>query len=95
MSKILRILFFSMLQIRVFGGILKQELRSSWDGDRLAIIDMGRKLEAVPFFGGGAGSQSNRMWPGTRPICMPSFILIRPTVWPQQTNVTDRRTTVR
>jgi len=25
-----------------------------------------------------------------RPTCMPSFILIRPTVWPQYTNVTDR-----
>jgi len=23
---------------------------------------------------------------------MPSFILIRPTVWPQYTNVTDRQT---
>jgi len=23
--------------------------------------------------------------------CMPSFILIRPTVWPQFTNVTDRQ----
>jgi len=24
------------------------------------------------------------------PTCMPSFILIRETVWPQYTNVTDR-----
>ena len=30
------------------------------------------------------------MWPGPRHTCMPSFILIRPTVWPQCTNVTDR-----
>ena len=30
------------------------------------------------------------MWPGPMPICMPSFILIRPTVWPEYTNVTDR-----
>ena len=30
------------------------------------------------------------MWPGPRPTCAPSFILIRPTVWPQYTNVTDR-----
>ena len=30
------------------------------------------------------------MWPGPRPTCIPSFILISPTVWPQYTNVTDR-----
>jgi len=44
-----------------------------------------------PFGGGGAGSQSNTMWPGPRPTCMSSFILIYPTVWPQYTNVTDRQ----
>ena len=27
---------------------------------------------------------------GPRPTCMPSFVLIRPTVWPQCRNVTDR-----
>jgi len=43
-----------------------------------------------PFGGGGAGSPSETMWSGPRPTCMPSFILIRPTVWPQCTNVTDR-----
>jgi len=43
-----------------------------------------------PFGGGGAGSPSNTMWPGPRPTCMPSFILIRATVWPQYTNITDR-----
>jgi len=32
------------------------------------------------------------MWPGPRPTCTPSFVLIRPTVWPQCTNVTDRQT---
>jgi len=30
------------------------------------------------------------MWPGPRPTCKPSFILIHLTVWPQYTNVTDR-----
>jgi len=35
---------------------------------------------------------SNTMWPGPRPTCMPSFISIRPTVWPQYTNVRDRQT---
>ena len=44
-----------------------------------------------PFGEGGPGSPSNTMWPGPRfTTCMPSFILIRPTVWPQYTNVTDR-----
>jgi len=42
------------------------------------------------FGGGGGGSPSNTTWPGTRPTCMPSFILIHPTVWLQYTNVTDR-----
>jgi len=40
---------------------------------------------AVPFWGIGAGSSSNIMWSGPRPTCMPSFILIRQTVWPQYT----------
>jgi len=35
------------------------------------------------------GSSSNTMRPGPRPTRMPSFILTRPTVWPQYTNVTD------
>jgi len=47
---------------------------------------------AVPLWGGGAGSPSNTMWPWPRPTCVPSFILICPTVWPQCTNVTDRQT---
>jgi len=45
-----------------------------------------------PFEGEGAGSPSNTMWPGPRHTCLPSFILIRQTVWPQYTNVTDRQT---
>jgi len=54
---------------------------------------MGQKLGgAVPLWGRGAGSPSNTMWPGPKPTCMPSFILIRQTVWPQYTNVTDRQT---
>jgi len=49
---------------------------------------MGRKLgNRPPPWGGGAGSPSNTIWPGTRPTRVPSFILIRPTVWPQYTNV--------
>jgi len=57
----------------------------------------------VPLSRGKSWVPSNTMWPGTRPTRMPSFILIRPTVWPQYINVTDRqdrtdrtdRTTVR
>jgi len=30
------------------------------------------------------------MWPEPRDTRIPSFILIRPTVWPQYTDVTDR-----
>jgi len=69
-------------------------LRTKWRLDpssRLATIDMAENWGLCPFGGGGAGSPSNTMWPGPRPICMPSFILIYPTVWPQYTNVTDRQ----
>jgi len=61
-------------------------------GDRLATINMGRKVGRgccercwVP-----SGSPSNKMWPGLRPTSLPSGILIHPTVWPQYTNVTDK-----
>ena len=43
-----------------------------------------------PCGGEGAGSPSNTMWSGPSPTSVPSFILIRPTVWPQYTSVTDR-----
>jgi len=52
-------------------------------GDRLVTIHVGRKLGALPFFGGGAGSQSNTMWPGPRPTFLPSGILIHPAIWPR------------
>jgi len=39
----------------------------------------------------GEGDQGPRLTCGQpRPTCMPSFILIRPTVWPQYTSVRDR-----
>ena len=70
-------------------------LHTKWHLDassRLATIEMGRKFEGglCPFAGGGAGSPSNTTWPGPRPTCVPSFILICQTVSPQYTNVTDR-----
>jgi len=61
-------------------------------GDRLATVDMGRKVEAALRLSvGEAGSQYNTMWPGPRHISVPSGVLIHPTVWPQYTNVTDRQ----
>ena len=59
-------------------------------GDRLATTDMDRKVKAAvpPFW--GAESPSNTMWPGPRPTCMPGFIMMHPTVWPQYAIVTDR-----
>jgi len=55
-------------------------------GDRLATIDMGRKVgAAVPPLGGGAGSPSNTMWPRPRPTSVPSGILTHPPGWLQQT----------
>jgi len=53
---------------------------------------MGRKLGGCAPLGEEAGSPSNTIWLGPRPTGMPSFILIRATVWPQCTNVTDRQT---
>ena len=70
-------------------------LHTKWNLDlcsHLAATDMGRKLGgAGPLWGGRAGFSSNTMWPGPRPTRTPSFILIRQTVWPQYTNVTDRQ----
>jgi len=55
-------------------------------GDRLATIDMGRKLgeEAVPLLG-EAGSPPNTKSTGPRPTSIPSGILLHPAVWPQRT----------
>jgi len=45
-------------------------------GDRAARIDMGRKEGAAVPLSGGAGSQSNTMWPEPRSISVPSGVLI-------------------
>ena len=47
-------------------------------GDRLATIDMGRKVggTAVPLSVEGAGSPFNTITPGLRPTSVPSGILI-------------------
>jgi len=73
-------------------------LRTKWNLDlcsHLTATDM-----AEFFFGGGGCAPSgegscvppNTTWPRWRTTCMPSLILIRQTVWPQYTNVTDRQT---
>jgi len=65
----------------------------SWSMQPFGRNRYGQKTGGLcPFGGGGAGSPFNSMWPGPRPTCMPSFILSRPTVWLQYTNVTDNRT---
>jgi len=53
---------------------------------------MGRKFGgSAPFSGGELGPHLTQCGhAGPRPTCMPSFILIHPTVWPQYTNVTDK-----
>jgi len=47
---------------------------------------MGRKLGegSAPFLGRAAGSPYNTKYPGLRPTSMPSGILIRVAIWPQQ-----------
>ena len=63
---------------------VKQELSSCWDGRPFGHNRHGPKVGRgccggwVP-----TGSPSNTMWPGPRPTCLPSGILIHPTVWPQ------------
>jgi len=52
--------------------------------DRLATIDIGQKLGAVPLLE-GSWSPYNTMSPGTRPTSIPSGILIYLAVWPQKT----------
>jgi len=72
-------------------------LPTKWHLDpssHLSTTGMGQKLGAPPPFGGGGAGSSNTIWPGLRPTCMPSFILIHPTIWPQYTNITDRQTMV-
>jgi len=45
---------------------------------------MERKLGLRHFGRGGAGSPSNTMSLGLRPISLPSGLLIHPAIWPQQ-----------
>jgi len=51
--------------------------------DRLATIDMGRKVGAGVFFPWGRWIPSSTMWPGPRTTSVPNGILIHSAVWPQ------------
>jgi len=65
---------------------LRSNFRTKWHvhpSSRLATIDMGWKLGAVPLLG-GAEFLSNTTSPGPRPTSIPSGILIHPAVWPQR-----------
>jgi len=62
-------------------------------GDRLATIDVGRKLGRgcyAPFLGGRNWAPSNTMWPGPRPT---SYQMASWSIQPfdHYTNVTDRQ----
>jgi len=65
-------------------------LRTKWHLNPSSHLIWAENWGLCSLGGGGAGSPSNTMWPGPRPTCTPSFILIHPAVWPQYTNVTDR-----
>jgi len=54
-------------------------------GDRLATIEIGRKLGTVHPFLRQSWAPSNTMSSGTRPTSIPSGILIYPALWPQRT----------
>jgi len=67
-------------------GWAEAYLHTKWHLDassRLAKIEMGRKLGALPLLGRGAGSPSRKMWPEPRPTSMLSAILIHPAIWPE------------
>ena len=58
---------------------------SSWSIEPFGYNRYGPKMRwgTVCLCGTGPGSLSNTMCPGPRPTCMSSFILIRPSFWPQ------------
>jgi len=80
----------NLTQCRVSGG----QPPTKWHFDpssHLATRDMGRKLGALSSFEERGCWFSINNVARARPTCTPSFILIRPTVWPQYSNVTDRQ----
>jgi len=71
-------------------GLPPYQMASYTDADNACTHKFWNCGAAVPLSIGEAESPSNTMWPGPRPTCMPSFILIHPVIWPQYTNVTNR-----
>jgi len=63
-----------LTQCRLGRGLHPYQVASS-SSSSLVVTDMGKKLVAVPLWGGGAGSQSNTMWPGPRHTSKTSYIL--------------------
>jgi len=61
-------------------------------GDRLATVDMDRKVggRCPPLGGGELYPHLTHCGLGRSLASIPSGILIHPTAWPQYTNVTDR-----
>jgi len=53
-------------------------------GDRLATIDMGRKVGAAVPLSGEELAPHLTMWPRSRPVSAPSGIVIHPAVWTLQ-----------
>ena len=78
-----------LAQCGLSGGLPPHQV-ASWCIQPFGHSRYGLKIGGVPLWGRGAGFPSNTMWPGLRPTCMPIFILIHPSTWPQYTNVTDR-----
>jgi len=72
--------------------LASKELSSCWDGRLFGHNTLGPKSGGGCYapFRGLHGFLSNTMWLWSRPASIPSGVLIRPTVWPQYTNVTDR-----
>ena len=68
-------------------NILHKSSAATKLSDCMATTEMSQKVgggAAVPLsLGGEAGSPSNTMSPGLRPISVPSDILIHPAIWPQ------------
>jgi len=64
-----------------FRGKLGPHLTRRNSSSRLATIDMGAQKVGVCPFLERAGSPSNTMWPGPRPIPIPSSTLIHTALW--------------
>jgi len=74
-----QVTFLAMKYDTIMWQSIDKSLAVAQMGDRLATINMGRKVVVLCPSRGGAESPSNTS-PGPRPISVPSGILVRPTV---------------